>query len=166
MGAALHAVPEAAAPEALAAWLQQAGAAYTEEERKALAAAVSFARDRYGDLCTSDGEPWLDRAFGTAAIVSSLKLDAASVRAGLLLGLPHCPGFDAEAFAEQFGAEASQLVVGVARMGAIRAAIEVAGKAAGEVQAENLDRKSTRLNSSHPSISYAVFCLKKKKQRA
>src|SRR5574337_1408904 len=26
------------------------------------------------------------------------------------------------------------------------------------------DRKSTRLNSSHHSISYAVFCLKKKKQ--
>src|SRR5438876_2489393 len=28
------------------------------------------------------------------------------------------------------------------------------------------DRKSTRLNSSHPSISYAVFCLKKKKLRS
>src|SRR4051794_41350375 len=28
------------------------------------------------------------------------------------------------------------------------------------------DRKSTRLNSSHPSISYAVFCLKKKKKTA
>src|SRR5207249_11184997 len=27
----------------------------------------------------------------------------------------------------------------------------------------SLDRKSTRLNSSHVSISYAVFCLKKKK---
>src|SRR5207245_9510246 len=27
-----------------------------------------------------------------------------------------------------------------------------------------LDRKSTRLNSSHGSISYAVFCLKKKKE--
>src|SRR5207249_7402795 len=27
----------------------------------------------------------------------------------------------------------------------------------------NIDRKSTRLNSSHVSISYAVFCLKKKK---
>src|SRR5437763_12809925 len=27
------------------------------------------------------------------------------------------------------------------------------------------DRKSTRLNSSHRCISYAVFCLKKKKQR-
>src|SRR2546422_8538488 len=28
----------------------------------------------------------------------------------------------------------------------------------------NLDRKSTRLNSSHGYISYAVFCLKKKKK--
>src|SRR3712207_8010947 len=28
-----------------------------------------------------------------------------------------------------------------------------------------LDRKSTRLNSSHANISYAVFCLKKKKHR-
>ena len=28
---------------------------------------------------------------------------------------------------------------------------------------KTLDRKSTRLNSSHVSISYAVFCLKKKK---
>src|SRR3712207_8711957 len=29
----------------------------------------------------------------------------------------------------------------------------------------DLDRKSTRLNSSHANISYAVFCLKKKKRR-
>src|SRR5690349_23176144 len=30
---------------------------------------------------------------------------------------------------------------------------------------QELDRKSTRLNSSHVEISYAVFCLKKKKKR-
>src|SRR5258708_25393771 len=30
----------------------------------------------------------------------------------------------------------------------------------------HLDRKSTRLNSSHQIISYAVFCLKKKKNTA
>src|SRR5690242_6042561 len=30
---------------------------------------------------------------------------------------------------------------------------------------EKKDRKSTRLNSSHMSISYAVFCLKKKKKK-
>src|SRR5688572_32645935 len=29
----------------------------------------------------------------------------------------------------------------------------------------DLDRKSTRLNSSHSQISYAVFCLKKKKKK-
>src|SRR3712207_8865674 len=29
---------------------------------------------------------------------------------------------------------------------------------------QSLDRKSTRLNSSHANISYAVFCLKKKKK--
>src|SRR3712207_7022128 len=32
-----------------------------------------------------------------------------------------------------------------------------------EAHHEGLDRKSTRLNSSHANISYAVFCLKKKK---
>src|SRR5204862_8108011 len=30
---------------------------------------------------------------------------------------------------------------------------------------EEIDRKSTRLNSSHVEISYAVFCLKKKKKK-
>src|SRR3712207_8887568 len=34
---------------------------------------------------------------------------------------------------------------------------------AGTTSAHVLDRKSTRLNSSHANISYAVFCLKKKK---
>src|SRR5690349_22597410 len=32
-------------------------------------------------------------------------------------------------------------------------------------QGEQQDRKSTRLNSSHVEISYAVFCLKKKKKK-
>src|SRR2546430_4524663 len=31
---------------------------------------------------------------------------------------------------------------------------------------QRVDRKSTRLNSSHSQISYAVFCLKKKKKSA
>src|SRR5688572_33331634 len=41
-------------------------------------------------------------------------------------------------------------------------------KSLGEITREDLvkfqDRKSTRLNSSHSQISYAVFCLKKKKK--
>src|SRR5258707_9835072 len=38
--------------------------------------------------------------------------------------------------------------------------------ALGDQGADRQDRKSTRLNSSHANISYAVFCLKKKKQQA
>src|SRR3712207_8125637 len=43
------------------------------------------------------------------------------------------------------------------RGGSVRASERQRGGGAGE------DRKSTRLNSSHANISYAVFCLKKKK---
>src|SRR5207245_8584127 len=39
------------------------------------------------------------------------------------------------------------------------------GKRAFAHVAKQVDRKSTRLNSSHGSISYAVFCLKKKNKR-
>src|SRR3712207_8356105 len=38
--------------------------------------------------------------------------------------------------------------------------LDAIGQATGS---RGLDRKSTRLNSSHANISYAVFCLKKKK---
>src|SRR5690554_6997662 len=34
-----------------------------------------------------------------------------------------------------------------------------------KISKEGIDRKSTRLNSSHVRISYAVFCLKKKKKK-
>src|SRR2546430_4167159 len=39
------------------------------------------------------------------------------------------------------------------------------GRRAGGHLADGGDRKSTRLNSSHSQISYAVFCLKKKKKK-
>src|SRR5438876_9091194 len=48
-----------------------------------------------------------------------------------------------------------------------RVAMELARRLGNHVDAHRLgDRKSTRLNSSHPSISYAVFCLKKKTNQA
>src|SRR5690606_41899814 len=39
-----------------------------------------------------------------------------------------------------------------------------AARRSGAAAGADLDRKSTRLNSSHVKISYAVFCLKKKKK--
>ncbi|HSS70599.1 MAG TPA: bifunctional (p)ppGpp synthetase/guanosine-3',5'-bis(diphosphate) 3'-pyrophosphohydrolase [Casimicrobiaceae bacterium] len=125
-------------PEALAAWLDQAGAGYSAEERAGIVKALDVARARYGDLRAADGEPWLDRALGTAAIVASLKLDADSVRAALLLGLPDLAGFDAEALAASFGAEIAEIVIGVARMGAIRATQAGVGSGERDLQAENL----------------------------
>src|SRR4051794_41370414 len=49
----------------------------------------------------------------------------------------------------------------------MRVAVFAEGDKAREAQdaGADVDRKSTRLNSSHPSISYAVFCLKKKKKK-
>src|SRR3712207_7949302 len=52
----------------------------------------------------------------------------------------------------------------VARFSAYRASLEDLVANVGTLySALSADRKSTRLNSSHANISYAVFCLKKKK---
>src|SRR3712207_7873239 len=53
------------------------------------------------------------------------------------------------------------LATGARAGDARRLALDVLAR--GVVRARNKDRKSTRLNSSHANISYAVFCLKKKK---
>src|SRR5689334_23923360 len=47
----------------------------------------------------------------------------------------------------------------------VREYLELRGPADPVVADRAEDRKSTRLNSSHSSISYAVFCLKKKKKQ-
>src|SRR5262245_64193171 len=58
-------------------------------------------------------------------------------------------------------------LIGVVRAGgtgAVRWPIERLIDVADSATGERVDRKSTRLNSSHLGISYAVFCLKKKKE--
>src|SRR5437763_4855830 len=59
------------------------------------------------------------------------------------------------------GIEARQVDVFALLGGEFRAQQEILRQGA-----QTQDRKSTRLNSSHRCISYAVFCLKKKKQRS
>src|SRR5438477_3324056 len=75
----------------------------------------------------------------------------AGVSAGALVFLPRC--FDC------LGCSSSSAAFRVL-LGQTRTGPDNTRKAAEE---EEQDRKSTRLNSSHMSISYAVFCLKKKK---
>src|SRR5207302_10451746 len=52
---------------------------------------------------------------------------------------------------------AAWLTISKSRGGSLRVTSKLASRAG--------DRKSTRLNSSHVKISYAVFCLKKKKKK-
>src|SRR3712207_8293209 len=59
-----------------------------------------------------------------------------------------------EVGADAVGVRAAAAVAEEPRHGVVPAGLERA--------AEHVDRKSTRLNSSHANISYAVFCLKKK----
>src|SRR5256885_3012347 len=54
---------------------------------------------------------------------------------------------------------------GIAPLGAADSAARAAGAAGGAATPRPADRKSTRLNSSHLVISYAVFFLKKKKKK-
>src|ERR1039457_2382941 len=56
--------------------------------------------------------------------------------------------------------EANKKIVEQERQAHLRKEAKVQGEAEG--LAKIIDRKSTRLNSSHLVISYAVFCLKKK----
>src|SRR2546429_2256718 len=64
------------------------------------------------------------------------------------------------AFLSLFHRESSKFVFFRFVGGLFRSHIMLLSAAAGD---KPLDRKSTRLNSSHGYISYAVFCLKKKK---
>src|SRR5690348_17783398 len=77
---------------------------------------------------------------------------------------PYTTLFRSRAVAERRqGARAVALrLVAVNRVGGDAFLLQVRGQLVGAVL--GADRKSTRLNSSHPSISYAVFCLKKKKK--
>src|SRR2546426_6195627 len=65
-----------------------------------------------------------------------------------------------EALTERVEREAGALLDEIEQAGGAARAVE-----RGMFQEAIADRKSTRLNSSHLVISYAVFCLKKKKKR-
>src|SRR5438876_3731299 len=88
-----------------------------------------------------------------APITRALIEEAGIVSGQSVLDVAGGPGEPSLTIAEKVGPTGS-----VACTDAVAEMVEAA-----EREAHRRDRKSTRLNSSHPSISYAVFCLKKKK---
>src|SRR5690606_40913140 len=85
---------------------------------------------------------------------------------------PHLPSFPTRRSSDLQRPEAgTEVEVAHARLGAVAVGHvdvgDVLGRLANrgrDVGLLDVDRKSTRLNSSHVKISYAVFCLKKKKK--
>jgi GTP pyrophosphokinase len=138
MVAVMHAAPQAAAPQAVAAWLDSIVPTYGAPARAALERAIAFARERCGDAAMPDGEPVMARALGTAFILAALRLDPDSLIAATLLGVPVVGAFDPDELREAFGADVATLVAGVARMGAIRTSAALATKDEQAAQTENL----------------------------
>src|SRR5207248_10991826 len=66
-------------------------------------------------------------------------------------------------FIRKRGGEAEFIRCDVSSRTQVAKAVRLAAEAGGRIDILCKDRKSTRLNSSHRTISYAVFCLKKKK---
>ena len=85
-----------------------------------------------------------------ACYPSPVFYDALDDKVGLLKLIPGTPAAVLEFMLDRFD-------------GLVIESFGVGGLPEYEGDASYLDRKSTRLNSSHVRISYAVFCLKKKK---
>src|SRR5581483_5689421 len=138
MVAVLHARPKQLAPQAIAEWLHTLAEFYSHDDVDGIERALAYAQEHCASVVSRDGEPMLERAMGTASILAGLRLDAASVRAALLVGMPYADGFDAKDLATRFGSEVADLVAGVARMDEIRAETDAAGAAERAAQAERL----------------------------
>jgi GTP pyrophosphokinase len=138
MVAITHAAPQAAAPQAVGAWLDSLAPVYTAADRSRFAAAYDAARAGFGDARNTDGERLIERALGTAGILAAQRLDPESLTAALLVGMPTAGGYDERRLAAAFGADVVTLVNGVARMDAVHALASGGDGPQGNAQAENL----------------------------
>jgi GTP pyrophosphokinase len=141
MVAVTHAAPQAAAPQAVGAWLDTLAPVYTDADRSRFASAYEMARDAFGDARHAEGERLIDRALGTAGILAAQRLDPDSLTAALLVGSPNVAGYDERRIVAAFGADVATLVNGVARMDVVHAAADANAGADSQqrnAQAENL----------------------------
>ena len=138
MVAVTHAAPQAAAPQAVGAWLESLGPVYTDADRARFAAAYELAHATVGDARGADGESLIARALGTAGILAAQRFDPDSLIAALLMGLPATGSYDERRIATEFGADVAALVTGVARMDSVHALAAGGVSEQPGVQAENL----------------------------
>src|SRR4051794_34504405 len=138
MVAVTHAAPQAAAPQAVRAWLDSLADVYTDADRGRFATAYETARAALGDAQNAEGEAILARALGTAGILAAQRLDPDSLTSALLMGLPALADYDERRVVSEFGADVATLIGGVARMNSVHALAAGAESEQRTVQAENL----------------------------
>src|SRR5437870_9715203 len=135
------------------------------------------------------GDDYVSHSVAVATILAEQQMDSVTIAAALLHDVVEDSNVSVEDIRTTFGPEVAELVDGLTKLSTLTFRSTV------EEQAENYrklllsvakdarviiikladrlhnmrtleqDRKSTRLNSSHVAISYAVFCLKKKNSR-
>src|SRR6185295_14073787 len=81
-------VREASAQADPAAWLSQLSQPMSVAERALLSRALALAVERYADALSSQGEPLVNHCREVTGILAGLRLDVATLAAGLLSGLP------------------------------------------------------------------------------
>src|SRR5262252_9496012 len=91
-----------------------------EEDRRAVARALDFARGVYGDKLLGTGEPAYEHAIGLVRNVAQLRLDADSLVAGVLFAAPAYVPDAEEKLRETFGATVAALVSGIDSLNRLR----------------------------------------------
>jgi len=114
-------------------WLQDVGERLAPGERALLGRALAVALESYPGRFRLDGEPLLTHCREVASILAGLRLDAETLAAGLLSGVPEAVAEHPELLRERVGPAVASLVEGVARTAQIqglRSKVEGDGRSA------------------------------------
>src|SRR4051794_18685651 len=114
-------VREASAQTDPAAWLSQLSERMSAADRALLSRALALALEGYTDALSPHGEPMLNHCREVTGILAALRLDADTLAAGLLSGLPTLSQPWEEKVRNALGGNVAGLVEGIARMGQIQA---------------------------------------------
>jgi len=128
-------------PSTAASALEPALAGLEPPERALVERALAFAAPLYEGKLLGTGEPALEHAYGLAANLAQLRIDAATRAAGLLFAVPEYLPEASERLAERFDPAVAALVGGVSRLNRLRVVtrgLAAADEKGREPQAETL----------------------------
>ena len=128
-------------PANTAAWLASLGGVFTPAEVDAIARTIAFVAPLYEGQVELTGTPLLQHALGAAGILLGMNMEADTLTAAILHGVPACLEDWQEKVAAEFGGAVRVLVSGISRMEQIRQFSEMPTQqqaTAGSAQLESL----------------------------